>query len=153
MGKKFSQDLVAPCGMNCNVCSGYLALKNDTKKNDIRMSYCKGCRPRDKKCAFLKKSCEHLQTHSVQFCYQCAQYPCEKLKHIDMRYTTFFRMSLLENLASIKKNGMETFLRAEEEKWRCPTCEGVICCHNGLCFQCDSDRLRNKRQLFRWEDE
>jgi hypothetical protein len=149
----FVQELIAPCGMNCNVCSGYLAMKHDMKSKGIRMTYCTGCRPRDKKCAFLKKGCSRLLNHTVQFCYECPEYFCENLKHIDTRYQTFFRMSLLENLASIKKKGMETFLRAEEEKWRCPTCGSVICCHNGLCFQCDSDRLRNKKQLYRWENE
>ncbi len=153
MGKEFSSDLIAPCGMDCNVCSGYLAMYQDVKKKGIRMSSCKGCRPRDKKCAFLKKRCVRLLNHAVTFCYECPDYPCENLTHIDTRYKTFFRMSLLENLASIKKKGMEAFLKTEKKKWRCPTCGGVICCHNGLCFFCDSVLLRTKKQLYRWEDE
>lgn len=149
----FTQELIAPCGMNCNVCSGYLALQHDIKSKDIRMSYCKGCRPRNKNCAFLKKRCSRLHDPSVTFCYECTDYPCENLKQIDTRYKTLFRMSLLENLAAIKTNGMETFLRTQQEKWRCPTCGGTICCHNGLCFHCDSDRLRKKKQKYRWDDE
>jgi hypothetical protein len=137
MKKSFTPDLIAPCGMNCNVCSGYLAMQHDVKSKGLRMPYCLGCRPRDKKCAFLKKGCQRLLNHTVQFCYECSKYPCEKLKHIDTRYQTFFRMSLLENLADIKANGMEKFLRTQEEKWSCPTCGGVKCCHNGLCFFCD----------------
>jgi hypothetical protein len=62
-------------------------------------------------------------------------------------------MSLLENLTDIKENGMEKFLRTQKEKWRCTTCGGVICCHNGLCFQCDSERLRKKKKRYRWEDD
>ncbi len=153
MGKDFSQELIAPCGMDCNVCSGYLAMQHDLKGKGIRMSSCKGCRPRDKKCAFLKKRCACLLNHSIQFCYECADFPCEQLAQLDTRYSTLFHMSLLENLASIKKNGMEQFLKDEEEKWRCPTCGGVICCHNGLCFECDTDRLRKKKHLYRWNDE
>jgi len=153
MKNSFSQKLVAPCGMNCNVCSGYLALQNDVKSRGIRMPYCTGCRPRDKKCAFLKKRCEHLLNHDVQFCYECREYPCKKLRAIDTRYQTFFRMSLLENLTDIKENGMEKFLRTQKEKWRCTTCGGVICCHNGLCFQCDSECLRKKKKKYRWEND
>jgi hypothetical protein len=153
MGKEFSEDLVAPCGMDCNICSGYLAMQHDVKKKGIRMSYCSGCRPRDKKCAFLKKKCKRLLHHSVTFCYECPEYPCENLKSIDTRYTTFFRMSLLENLTFIKKNGMEDFLRAQKEKWRCPTCGGAICCHNGLCFHCNIETLQTKKKMYRWEDE
>ena len=44
-------ELIAPCGMNCNLCSGYLAYHNDTKNNGFRTSYCIGCRPRKKNCA------------------------------------------------------------------------------------------------------
>lgn len=153
MVTQFSEDLVAPCGKNCNVCSGYLAMQHDVKSKGIRIPYCAGCRSRDKKCAFLKKGCMRLLHHSITFCYECTNYPCEKLNHIDTRYRTFFHMSFLENLMDIKKNGMETFLRTQEEKWRCPTCEGVICCHNGLCFHCDSNCLRKKKQRYRWEDE
>ncbi len=153
MKKSFRQKLVAPCGMNCNVCSGYLALKCDLKSNGVRMSYCTGCRPRDKKCSFLKKTCNNLMNHTVQFCYECKEFPCEKLKQIDRRYKENFRMSLLKNLIDIKVNGMEKFLRTQEEIWQCQNCGGVICCHNGLCFQCDSESLKNKKKLYRWKDD
>ncbi len=153
MRTSFTPELVAPCGMNCNVCSGYLAIQHDVKSKGIRMSYCTGCRPRDKKCAFLKKRCSRLLNHTVQFCYECPEYPCENLRHIDTRYQTFFRMSLLENLIYIKKNGMEKFLKTQEEKWRCPSCGGALCCHNGLCFHCNIETLKTKKKLYRWEDD
>jgi hypothetical protein len=148
-------ELIAPCGMNCAVCSGYLAYKNDVKKRGVMMPYCEGCRPRDKKCAFLKKRCELLRDNKVKFCYECKDFPCEKLGHIDKRYQTFFRMSLIGNLEFIKKNGMSRYLETQEDKWRCPTCGGAICCHNGLCFNCDFDELReralSRKKLYRWE--
>ncbi len=153
MKNTFSKDLIAPCGLDCNVCSGYLAIHHDIRKKGIRMSYCAGCRPRDKHCAFLKKRCERLRTHSVDFCSVCPEYPCENLLHLDSRYKTLFRMNLLENLACIKTDGMEKFLRSEEAKWRCPSCGGSICCHNGLCFVCDVNRLKKKKQMYRWDDE
>jgi len=62
-------------------------------------------------------------------------------------------MSLLENLMEIKNKGMEIFLRAQEQKWRCPRCGGTICCHNGLCFHCDIEALQAKKKKYRWEDE
>jgi hypothetical protein len=62
-------------------------------------------------------------------------------------------MSFLENLASIKKNGMEKFLKTQEEKWRCPSCGGALCCHNGLCFHCNIETLKTKKKLYRWEDD
>lgn len=153
MEKKFSEYLIAPCGMNCNVCSGYLARAYDINSKGVRMSCCTGCRPRNKKCAFLKKKCARLSNQKILFCSECPEYPCENLTHIDTRYRTLFRMSLLENLMEIKNKGMEIFLRRQEQIWRCPRCGGTICCHNGLCFHCDIEALQKKKKKYRWEDE
>jgi hypothetical protein len=146
------EELIAPCGMDCAVCSSYLALKNDVRAKGVRMAYCKGCRPRDKKCAFLKKKCELLLKNKVRFCYECEEFPCENLEHIDKRYQTFFRMSLIDNLKLIKKHGLTKFLESQKKKWLCPNCGEVICCHNGICFSCDLEKLKNKKKRYRWED-
>jgi hypothetical protein len=146
--------LIAPCGMNCGVCSGYLAMKYDVKSKGIKMPYCAGCRPRNKQCAFLKKRCEILLNERVEYCFECESYPCECLTHIDKRYfLSQFRMSMIENLEYIKEHGMEKFLKKEENKWRCPECGGVICCHNGICYNCGLEKLKNKKKLYRWEDD
>jgi len=146
------EELIAPCGMDCVVCSSYLALKNDVRTKGVRMAYCKGCRPRDKKCACLKKKCELLLKNKVRFCYECEEFPCENLEHIDKRYQTFFRMSLIDNLKLIKKHGLTKFLDSQKKKWQCPNCGEVICCHNGICFSCDLEKLKNKKKRYRWED-
>jgi len=62
-------------------------------------------------------------------------------------------MSMIENLEFIKKYGIGRFLEEEAVKWRCPECGGVICCHNGICFNCGLDKLRQKKQKYRWEDK
>ncbi len=145
-------ELIAPCGMDCNVCSGYLALKHDVKEKGLKIPYCKGCRPRDKKCAFLKKRCELLLNKKVEFCYECEEFPCENLKHIDKRYRTLFRMSLIDNLRFIKEHGLAKFLERQKKKWRCTDCGEVICCHNGICFSCGLEKLKNKKKIYRWDD-
>ena len=146
-------DLIAPCGMNCAICAGHLALKNDIKSKGVRMPYCSGCRPRDKKCAFLKKRCTLLMDNTVRFCYECEKFPCKYLQGIDKRYRSNFRMSMIENLEFIKENGIEQFLEKENKKWKCPDCGGTISCHNGICFECSFDKLKHKKKLYRWEDE
>jgi hypothetical protein len=148
-----NEELIAPCGMNCGLCSGYLAYKNDVKSKGIRMTYCTGCRPRNKQCAFLKKRCPQLLNGDVKYCYECQDFPCARLRHIDKRYRTFYRMSMVENLEYIKESGIRHFLKRESEKWQCPECGGVICCHNGICFNCGLDKLKLKKKLYRWEDD
>ena len=145
------EKLIAPCGMNCGICSGYLAFKHEIKSKGIKMSYCAGCRPRNKKCAFLKKQCQLLLNGQVEYCYECQDFPCKRLHNIDQRYRTLFRMSMIENLEFIRDNGIVRFLSKEQGEWHCPGCGEVICCHNGLCFNCDLDRLSQKKQKYRWE--
>ena len=147
-----SSQLIAPCGMNCIICSGYLAFKHDVKSKGIRMSYCMGCRPRDKKCAFLKKRCSLLLSKKVTYCHECKEFPCDNLIRIDKRYRTFFRMSMIQNLEFIKKDGIIIFLEREKERWRCPTCGGTICCHNGICFECGLEQLKARKKVYRWQD-
>jgi hypothetical protein len=32
------------------------------------------------------------------------------------------------------------------------SCGGLICCHNGICFNCSLEKLRNKKQKYRWNE-
>ncbi|MFH1236040.1 MAG: DUF3795 domain-containing protein [Parcubacteria group bacterium] len=143
--------LIAPCGMNCGVCVSYLAMKNDLKKKGVGKKYCAGCLPRGKNCAFMKKQCDLLGKGLVRFCYECGEYPCRRLKTLDKRYRTNYHMSMIENLDLIKKDGIEKFLEKEASKWRCAECGDVICCHNGLCYKCQLEILRQNKK-YRWDD-
>ena len=148
-----NQVLIAPCGMNCALCSSYLALKYDLRAKGIRMARCVGCRQGRKNCAFLKKQCPQLSKGEVTFCFECESFPCRRLKTIDERYRTHFRMSLVDNLQFIKEHGMEEFLKEQEKLWKCESCGEMICCHNGLCYNCDLEKLRKKKQKYRWTEK
>ena len=148
-----NEELIAPCGMNCAACSSYLAFVNDVRSKGIRMSYCRGCRARNKMCAFLKKHCALLLEDKVKYCYECPDFPCENLKHLDAGYRKKFRMSMIENLEFIKEHGIAKLLEREIDKWKCPECGEMICCHNGICFNCGLEKLRVKKKLYRWEDD
>ena len=67
MGDGIYRELIAPCGMNCAICSSYLSLKNNIKNKGIRIPYCEGCIPRGKKCALLKKGCDLLLQKKYDF--------------------------------------------------------------------------------------
>jgi hypothetical protein len=60
---------------------------------------------------------------------------------------------MIENLEYIRDKGIAQFLEKEKAKWKCPKCGGIICCHNGLCLSCEVDVLRNKKNIYRWDNE
>jgi len=127
-------DLVAPCGMYCGVCKRYLATKKGLPKQK-GLPHCIGCRPRNKRCASIK-GCPAISNGEVEFCYQCANFPCIKLRRSDRRYTTRYRISLISNLLDIKRSGLDKWLKTEEKKWKCPECGGTISVHDQTCYNC-----------------
>lgn len=142
--------LIAPCGMNCGICSRYLALKNNIRSKGVNIAYCTGCRPRKRQCATLVKRCSWLLSGQVKYCYECDQFPCTNLVRLDERYRANYRMSMIENLKNIGRNGIQAFLKAEAEKWKCPGCGQPVCCHNGVCFNCGLRDLQGLKNKYRW---
>jgi hypothetical protein len=126
---KFS--LVAPCGMNCEICRAYLREKNK----------CPGCRGVDTNKSVTRvrckiKNCEVLKNENAKFCFECGNFPCENLKHLDYRYRTKYNMSMIENLENINNFGIKKFLKNEDVRWTCSECGGTICVHTGYCYSC-----------------
>ncbi len=146
-----NEELIAPCGMNCSLCIHYLAMKYDLNNKGFNRKYCPGCRPRGNHCLHMQNQCVKLGTGTVDFCYECEQFPCKRLRSLDKRYRTNYHLSMIENLEFIKTIGMAEFLKKEEEVWRCPRCNNEICCHNGLCLNCDLELLKHNR-TYRWEE-
>lgn len=134
----FYQELIAPCGMNCGICSSYLAYKNKIKGKGF--SNCIGCRTRNKKCAFLKKRCKDdlkLLKGEIQFCFECKCYPCDVLTGLDNRYRQRFDMSMIDNLNEIKNKGINHFIKNQHKKYKCSKCGNLISVHSKKCFNCD----------------
>ena len=150
--RKMMDNLIAPCGMNCGVCFSYLGMKNDFKKQGFKNKYCEGCLPRGANCLHMGARCKLLGKGLIRFCYECRDFPCKRLKDLDKRYRTKYHMSMIENLKLIEQHGIEFFLWKEEGKWSCPNCGNTICCHKGLCLNCQIDTLRQNKK-YRWGEE
>ena len=130
-----SEQLIAPCGMNCAICSRYLAYINNLKR-----SQCVGCRPSKERCTYLFDKCTGVNSTSQDnavFCFECDQYPCKHIDRMDDRYRKNYMMSVKDNLDFIKKRGVGKFIDEQYKKYRCPQCGGLISIHNKKCFQCD----------------
>jgi hypothetical protein len=123
--------LIAPCGINCRLCRAYV---RDRKA-------CPGCRGDDTfkaiSCVNCKiKNCAKLVSGEIEFCYDCGEFPCPRLAHLDNRYRTKYAASPIDNLVSIKTTGIENFVESENKKWICPECGSMICMHKPQCLSC-----------------
>jgi hypothetical protein len=143
---KMEEILIAPCGMNCALCGNYQSMQFDLKKVGIQKRYCAGCRPRGNNCAFMKKNCALIGQGKIQYCYECADFPCRRLKNLDKRYRTKYNMSMIENLVFIKEKGMVKFLKKEEKKWQCPECGATVSCHGAICYSCVMKKRKNLKK-------
>ncbi len=146
------ENLIAPCGMNCSLCIAYQFKEEDINKKGFHKTYCPGCIPRGKHCTHMGDRCHRLGRGEVRYCFQCEEYPCKRLKSLDLRYRKKYHMSMIENLDDVRNHGVESFLAKEEKKWKCPHCGSMICCHNGLCLHCQLDTLLQNRR-YRWNEE
>ena len=131
MNRKFNEQLIAPCGMNCGICMAYLREKNK----------CPGCRGNDAdkplSCVRCRiKNCETIEKSKSKLCFECVK-TCARLKQLDKRYRTKYGMSMIENLEFIKNNGIDAFIAQQEAKYKCPECGGVICVHRKKCYDCN----------------
>lgn len=129
-------DLIAPCGMNCGICIGHLREKRP----------CGACFKKDaenkpehyRSCAIV--NCESLSRSESGFCFDCEQYPCTRLKKLDLRYQSNYGMSMIENLEFIKEAGLAAFIEKEEKRWTCKACGSGLCVHRKYCLHCKAER-------------
>lgn len=135
------RNMIAPCGLNCTVCSE--ALRKD--------SPCVGCRNEGYKgeyCANLCKivKCEIRKTLHDGVCDKCPQYPCREIVDKECWYANAYPMieSLMGNLAFIEENGIEKFLQREKVRWTCSDCGGCISVHDGACYGCGKNYTDRK---------
>jgi hypothetical protein len=130
----FDRLLIAPCGINCGTCLAYLREKNR----------CCGCLietfdKADSRARCIIKNCERLAETKSGFCFECETFPCKRLKQLDKRYRTKYRVSLIQNLLSIKEIGIKEYLQKESGRWTCPHCGEVVCVHRDACLLCKQD--------------
>ena len=138
--KPITSSLIAPCGMNCRLCRAYIRNKNA----------CPGCRGDDhlklKTRALCRiKQCEMLKAAGLGYCFDCREFPCDRLNHLDTRYRTKYDMSMIDNLKNIKQAGIRNFIKQEMRRWTCSKCGEITCVHEESCVIC-GHKWRNTRQ-------
>ena len=129
--KEIKLKMIAPCGMNCALCSGFLREKKPCpgcrNMNENTPEYCRKC---------IIRNCLHIMESTNAFCFDCNKFPCKRLNLLDKRYRGKYFMSMIENLGFIKANGIRKFIKYEKDRWTCPECGGILCVHKGMCLIC-----------------
>ncbi len=133
MQMEMDKQLIAPCGMYCGLCT-YLY---QIPRQRGQFNYCAGCRPRGKGCAWLKKRCELLRDHAVQYCFECPSYPCRQLEHLAGRYRMRYGLDFLANLELIRDQSEDVLLDVLKDRFACERCGGLMSIHSGKYFACD----------------
>jgi hypothetical protein len=134
MVKALNGNLIAPCGVNCGVCFGYLRDKDkcpgcNSKKDSEKPRYCTTC---------ILKTCT---TRKGKYCSSCTKkYPCQRLKQLSKRYLLRYKVDLLGNLNKIKGCGIKELVKEEKIRWKCKECNGLICQHRGYCLECNKKK-------------
>lgn len=99
--------MFAPCGMNCMVCYKHCYHKKPCagclNSDKGKPEHCRKCRI--KACALEK---------GVQYCFECAAYPCKPVKSLEKSYNIRYNTSLMENSRRVKESGLEAFMAQQK---------------------------------------
>lgn len=112
--------LTAPCGIDCFNCQIYA--ENITEETANRLAAalgkdpeaiaCAGCRPKQGKDMLMAKDCatyQCVQDHQVEFCYECSDFPCEKLAPTKDKAERLPHNMKIYNLCAMKARGLDVW--------------------------------------------
>jgi hypothetical protein len=124
--------MLAPCGVDCGICSAYLREKNHCAgclADDLTLSnhHCSTC---------TRKYC--IEHKGETYCYSCDKFPCRSIKGLEKRYTEKYGESPIDNGRFVEQYGMEAFIALEKERWICKACGSVLNVHRSTCDICNA---------------
>ena len=128
-------NLIAPCGMNCRLCLGYVREKN--RCPGCRLKNTQGSEKAEYRNRCRIKNCDQIASGKLRHCSgECLKFPCTRLRQLDKRYRTNYGMSMIENLTMIDEAGIRNFIQKEKAKWICPECGEMLSVHRPACLSC-----------------
>jgi len=137
--------LAAVCGLFCPACTAFIGTREDPKrleamalrlKRPVEDLYCSGCRS-DKRCFYCKSHCTMATCAAqkgVEFCGECMEYPCEKLKVFQAEAP--HRIELWQSQERIRDAGYEKWYAEMVEHYSCPACGTINSAYDISCWKC-----------------
>lgn len=115
--------LTGPCGIYCGNCGAY-KVKDDASFEESLSRFgwngvpCPGCRPVEGKCQFIEGTCATYACaaeHQVDFCYECGEFPCDKVNPAADKAAILPHNLKLFNLCCIQKHGLDKMVEMEPQ--------------------------------------
>lgn len=144
--KKEILETAGYCGLACKSCSIYIAsrvggetLERRARKGGMTADamYCKGCRS-DKTSPYCTecKIKECIRGKALQWCSQCADYPCEMLKNFENSLP--HRSEVLRSLDFAKAHTLEEWEEEMHKDFSCTACGAYTSVYADGCHVCDN---------------
>jgi hypothetical protein len=161
MSEEFDKKLAAVCGLFCPACSVFIGTKEDPARlnviaqrvqRPVEELRCNGCRS-EKRCFYCESKCimaKCAAAKGVDFCGECAEYPCMDLKAFQAEMP--HRIELWKSQERIKEAGYEKWYAEMIEHYSCPKCRALNSAYDLKCRKCGEEPgsgfvARHKKEL------
>ena len=140
--------LAAVCGLFCPACTAFIGTKEDPERlkamgqrinRPVEELHCHGCRS-EKRSFFCRTFCTMAtcaKGKGVEFCGDCADYPCKGLKEFQAQAP--HRIELWKSQARIKVAGYEKWYAEMLEHYSCPQCRTINSAYDLKCRKCGAE--------------
>ncbi len=148
MSHSTDKKLAAVCGLFCPACHVFIGTHEEPAKlanmaqrfkQPLDKIQCNGCRSA-KRCFYCETVCFMAKCAAgkgVEFCGDCAEYPCKGLK--EFQAMAPHRIELWKSHARRKEAGLETWYAEMIEHYSCPRCKTVNSAYDLTCRKCGND--------------
>lgn len=148
MSEEIDKKRAAVCGLFCPACSVFIGTKEDPARlnviaqrvqRPVEELRCNGCRS-EKRCFYCESKCimaKCAAAKGVDFCGECAEYPCMDLKAFQAEMP--HRIELWKSQERIKEAGYEKWYAEMIEHYSCPKCRTINSAYDLKCRKCGEE--------------
>jgi hypothetical protein len=137
--------LAAVCGLFCPSCTLYIGTHEDPARLQLMAERfglpvealaCHGCRS-DKRAYYCEEHCTFTSCaveKGIDFCGECADYPCELLKTFQAEMP--HRIELWDDQQRIRDVGVNQWFMEKRDYYACPDCQTINSAYDIACRSC-----------------
>lgn len=141
------KEFLSPCGLYCGVCAVMIAHRDNNVKFKEKLTgvygipleeiKCQGCLS-DERIIFCQQC--HIrdctEKKGYEGCHMCDEWPCE---HIENFPVPVGKKVIMRAIPEWREMGTEAWVKAEEERYKCPECGYVLFRGARRCRNCSTE--------------